>query len=379
MGPILILDKSALQGLSRREVWRLRRHFSLNIPPILIAEILGDLAKADSSQRDQVIYLARKLPAIDQYANEHYLKLCLGSLTGMVFEMRGVPVLSGGIPIQTKSGERGIFFDATPEQLALLRWSEGDFTVTEHAVAELWRGMIPEIDLEAYRHRLNKYYLLIPSAADFHELALAVNSLIRNRSAQEPLLNFLLDECHTPDVLRNLILLKWRLNGCPDIRDYAPYAVHCLRVLLVFIGGLRNKLISNRPSNRLDLEYCYYLPFCMAFVSRDHLHRNLAVSLLSQNQQFIDADRLKAELRDLDQEWDRLSPEERDERNAEYGDYPPDRPGSIISALWKKHMRPWRPGSGNLLSKMNEEQKARLEAKLQELDEAVRAATKTTH
>jgi hypothetical protein len=47
MGPILILDKSALQSLSRREVWRLRKHFSLNVPPILIAEILGDLAKAD--------------------------------------------------------------------------------------------------------------------------------------------------------------------------------------------------------------------------------------------------------------------------------------------------------------------------------------------
>jgi hypothetical protein len=57
-GPILILDKSALQSLSKREMWRLRKHFSLNVPPILIAEILGDLAKSDAAQREQVIQLA---------------------------------------------------------------------------------------------------------------------------------------------------------------------------------------------------------------------------------------------------------------------------------------------------------------------------------
>ena len=117
MGPTLMLDKSALQALSRKEVRRLRRHFSLNIPPILISEILGDLAKAKPSDREQVIFLARKLPAIDQYENEHYLKLCLGSLSGLSFDMRGDPVIAGGIPVTTKNGERGMFFDATPEQI----------------------------------------------------------------------------------------------------------------------------------------------------------------------------------------------------------------------------------------------------------------------
>jgi hypothetical protein len=371
MGPILILDKSALQRLSRTEVWRLRKHFSLNIPPILIAEILGDLAKAKPEDRDQVIYLARKLPAIDQYENEHYVKLCLGSLTGMHFEMRGVPILSGGIPVQTKSGERGIFFDSTPEQLALLRWSQGDFTVGDHQQAQLWRGMIPDIDLESYRDRLSRHYLILPKAGSFPELAQSVDSLIRNSAVHEALLKFLLEEFFAPEELRDLILLLWRMKGKPDLHTYAPYAAHCLRVLLIFVGGLRNKLISNRLTNRLDLEYCYYLPFCMAFVSADLLHKDLASVLLRTEQDFIDADQLKNELRQLEEEWEQLSPADQAERNSEYGDYPPERAGTIATTLWKKHMRPWRPGSGNRALKMTEEQKARLMAKLQEFDEAV--------
>jgi len=152
MGPIIILDKSALQSLSRREMWRLRKHFSLNVPPILIAEILGDLAKTDAAQREQVIHLARKLPAVDKYENQHYLRLCLGEFAGTSFEMRGVPVIGGGKPIVTKRGEKGIFFDSTPEQIALLRWSQGDFSESDKLLASTWRGMVPQIDMESYKH-----------------------------------------------------------------------------------------------------------------------------------------------------------------------------------------------------------------------------------
>lgn len=298
MGPTLILDKSALQALSGKEVWRLRSHFSLNIPPILISEILGDLAKAKDPE--QVIFLAKKLPAIDQYENEHYLKLCLGSLAGLKFDMRGLPVIAGGMPVTTKSGERGMFFDSTPEQIALLRWSSGDFNDSERLEAETWRGMIPKIDVDAYSDKLNKYYVVIPRAENFRELATSVDRLLCDSSLQEPLLNCLLDECGVPDLFRTLALSAWTLAGHPPLRSYAPYAFHCIRVLIVFIGGIRNKLITNRASNRLDLEYCYYLPFCAGFVSRDLLHKGLSVALLGDDQDFVDVDELKTDLRRLD-------------------------------------------------------------------------------
>jgi hypothetical protein len=42
MGPVIICDKSTLQALSRDELNALRRYYSLNIPPVLLVEILGD-------------------------------------------------------------------------------------------------------------------------------------------------------------------------------------------------------------------------------------------------------------------------------------------------------------------------------------------------
>lgn len=44
-GPILLLDKCALQALSRAEVKALPHCFTINIPPILTQEIQGDLKK----------------------------------------------------------------------------------------------------------------------------------------------------------------------------------------------------------------------------------------------------------------------------------------------------------------------------------------------
>jgi hypothetical protein len=371
MGPILILDKSALQSLSRREMRQLKKHFSLNVPPILIAEILGDLAKADVAQQEQVIHFARKLPAIEQYENEHYMTLCLGEFAGVKFEMRGVPILGGGRPVVTESGEPGIFFDSTPEQLALLRWSQGDFSDSDKLLAATWRGMIPQIDLESYKHKLNWYYVVIPHADNFHELAASADRLLGDPSLRESLLSCLLDEYGISGAMRNLIMFTWSLVGRPDLREYAPYASYCLRVLLVFIGGLKSKLISLNSTNRLDLEYCYYLPFCMGFVSRDHLHRDLSAALLGPEQDFIDGNQLKSELRQLADEWDALSAEQRQEREAEFGDYPPDREGSIAAMMWKKNMRPWSPGSGNRALRISKEEEAGLMAKLDEYSKAI--------
>jgi hypothetical protein len=238
--------------------------------------------------------------------------------------------------------------------------------------------MVPQIDVESYKHKLDRYYIIIPRAGNFHELARSVDRLLADPSLRESLLICLLDECGFSEAIRNLIVLTWRLVGRPDLRLYAPYASYCLRVLLVFIGGIRNKLISLDSTNRLDLEYCYYLPFCMGFVSRDHLHRDLSAALLGPGQDFIDCDQLKAELRQLADEWDALSGEQRNERDAEYGDYPPEREGSIAAMMWKKNMRPWRPGSGNRALRMSKEEEARLMAKLDEYSEAIENAKRST-
>ena len=36
------------------------------------------------------------------------------------------------------------------------------------------------------------------------------------------------------------------------------------------------------------------------------------------------------------------------------GSYPPPANGGVVYELWRKHMRPWRPGSGNLASNLSD-------------------------
>lgn len=153
--------------------------------------------------------------------------------------------------------------------------------------------------------------------------------------------------------------------------DFASYAFYCLNVSLIFHFGLANDLITPKRTNPIDLEYLYYLPFCMVFVSGDKLQADLSKLLLTHEQDFIDREVLKSDLRWLKQEWEGLDKTEREKRFYDYGSYPPQyNSDSITYKLWKKHMKPWRPGSGNL--KLTEEQEKRVMEQIQPMIEAIK-------
>lgn len=76
---------------------------------------------------------------------------------------------------------------------------------------------------------------------------------------------------------------RWRANGSPPIVDFSPYTAHLLLVDLFFCIGLGADLIGReRPTNKIDIAYLYYLPFCMAFTSRDKLHERTAPLFLGR-------------------------------------------------------------------------------------------------
>jgi len=45
VGPTTILDKSAFQGLSKRELRWFQHYFLENVTPVLVQEIVADLSK----------------------------------------------------------------------------------------------------------------------------------------------------------------------------------------------------------------------------------------------------------------------------------------------------------------------------------------------
>jgi hypothetical protein len=97
---------------------------------------------------------------------------------------------------------------------------------------------------------------------------------------------------------------------------------------------------SERKSNKVDIEYLYYLPFCMVFTSRDDLHVRSAPLFLRADQSFIHGDDLKADLKRLDEYYDALPEETKKQSIYSFAAYPPDDDSFLVTRLWKKHMRP---------------------------------------
>ena len=158
----------------------------------------------------------------------------------------------------------------------------------------------------------------------------------------------------------------------PLLKTFAPYAYYCFKVNVLFSYGVVAELITTRATNRIDLEYMYYLPFCRVFASRDKFHQNIANPLMRDNQDYVDGDILKKDLIWLENEWNSLDEKTKEQRAYDYGSYPPDNPNSITAKLWKKHMKPWTPGSGNRAIRMTKEENDALMKKMKPAMDAIK-------
>ena len=126
MGPILIFDKSVLEGLNPDESVWLDQFFLTNITPLFFIETLADLEKSarfGRSPEDVVGSLAYKTPDLHSKANIHHLALLEGELYGQKeIDMKyGRPHIGGGKFVEL-GNQTGVFFEASPEEEALKRW-----------------------------------------------------------------------------------------------------------------------------------------------------------------------------------------------------------------------------------------------------------------
>jgi hypothetical protein len=104
-----------------------------------------------------------------------------------------------------------------------------------------------------------------------------------------------------------------------------------------FHVAVDKKLISpDRPSNRIDMAYLYYLPFCMVFVSNDKLHRRAAPLFMSDRQAFISGEDLKRDLAALDAHYSALPAEQLDQGIFRLASYPPNDDAFLTTRLWKQ-------------------------------------------
>lgn len=341
MNPHILFDKSVFQATPVSAFVSVDRYLEMVIPPILIREIGGDLAAASGKrkEKDQSVFVEKLAhrPGVRAFL-AHHAFLIHHDLLGRPVAMDGrVPSMME--PVRMPDGTKGLRVAETPEEYAINRWRQHDFTRLDYLWAERWQRVQRSIRSGFYSRTLHKSGIDIEQAKSIEQLDQQIENVLTNPRAQARLLNIIFTDFAVPMIQQELAIKRIQSKK-PRLllREFAPYAAFCLRanLLLGFAGGL---LTRGHPHDLRDLEYCYYLPFCEVFASTDKLHRKLAPLLIRDDQMIVGSE-LTDDLRTLTDEWTKLTPKEKMEFARGIRNEPPQRGGSILRQIWERYRGP---------------------------------------
>lgn len=347
MGPTIILDKSSLQALSKKELILLNKLYFVNIPPVLTIEILSDLKKSKEPNllnKEAVIEIANKLIQGDNAINVHYLNPVISSLLGSDDINSRRTLVGGGKKVKDKNGKIGFQIFETSEQAAIRNWQRGDFTEAEKSLASKWRAYTKEIDLEALKRQWSVVKTTYPDCKDYGTLLSISENWLNNEKMQSQLLFLMLEELRLDQEVSSSIFYRWESGEYKLLKDFAPYFYFVSKVDISFRLGLVYNMITTRPTNRIDCEYIYYLPFCNIFSSRDNFHKSFVPQFLADDQIFINGDELKADLKNIIDILEKEDAELKFEWNNNFSIEPPNNEASLTYQMWKRYMPLWSPG-----------------------------------
>jgi len=330
MGPTLLLDKSAFQALTSSEMHKITKYFDWNRVVILYFEILGDYSKKakTASFRNEVSILADKVSVIDSYQNEYHGTLCVANLLGDVVKIDGRPIVAPTTIRTLDDGQIAALTDETSFCEMIYRWQRGDFKKVDEYLANLWKNI--KDNSKADLQCLTSNHIIIPKSTSIDELRVEIDKLLQNPNIQSVFLNIFLSYLDVDSTTKYAI--KNRLKQCPySLQKVAPYAFYCLRAFALFLGANKFNLITRRPTDRIDLEYLFYLPFCHVFSSNDKLHKKLSPILMRKDQVFLSGDDLKRGIQEIE-----TLPKHTEFMNTICAPIPPMPKESIIRDVWIK-------------------------------------------
>ena len=345
MGPITLFDKSFLQSLTLDESVWFDHFFLAVVSPFFYVETLADLDKNLSGVRtpeQEVRIIADKFPDMHGTPCAFHVGLALANLGGNPVPMEGRIVMSGGRVV--KEGDRtGVVFEETPESKAFSRWHAGEFLQIERQFASEWRRSLSSLPLDDIGRNLAAIGIRGESSRTLAEAKAVADAAVNDSAKSQQLIELALHFLGAPPQGYTLVLSSWKLAGSPPLVSYAPYAAFVLTVEIFFQVALSAGLISRaRPSNRIDIAYLFYLPFCMVFVSCDRLHARSARHFLRTNQEFVWGLDLKGDLAKLNEHFSDLPDETKEKGVISFAGTPPKEGDYLVARLWDRHLRPWR-------------------------------------
>ena len=345
MGPITLFDKSFLQSLNVDEAVWFDHHFLTNVCPLFYVETLADLDKSVREGRtpeQEVGQIADKFPQMHGSPNAYHVELCIANLMGQPIPMEGRIPLAGGRLVKS-NGKSGVVYDQSPEAEAFSRWSNGEFLDVERQFARVWREALSTLDLAALGSTFRAIGVDGKLCKSLNDAYLIASSVVNGQDKPFDRMKLAILFFSVPQELHRPILERWSVAGYPALSRYAPYAAYVLTVEVFFqLAIAANHISSARPSNRTDIAYLFYLPFCMMFVSSDKLHRKCAPLFLRSNQEFIWGTDLKESLGRLNAHYLGLRDEEKEKGIMSFANGPPQHVDSLVAKLWDRHVPAWR-------------------------------------
>lgn len=293
MGPIAVFDKSFIQSLNIDESVWFDNFFSAVITPYFYVETLADLDKSSrrgKTAEEEVTILAEKTPELSSTPTQSHSELCLRNLLGYPVNPAGRPFLAGGK--QVKFGDKeGTNFKLSPEAEAFNRWMEGDYFGVEKEFAQNWREAIKGINYDKVEGHLNDNKINFKSCKSLEDAYNEADNFINRKLDQIYfLVKFIFENLSIPKKYQEEVCyyLASHAQSSKSLNEIAPYAAYVIKVDIFFQISIKRGFISDvRKSNKIDISYLYYLPFCMLFISSDKLHRSCVPLFLKDNQEFI--------------------------------------------------------------------------------------------
>lgn len=345
MGPIALFDKSFLQSLTVDEAVWFDHFFIPVVCPIFFVETLADLTKqprpgSTRTPQDEVRILADKSPVMSASPCVHHMHLAISNLLGHPAPHLGQVPLAGGRPVRNKDGKPGVVFENSAEAESFSRWQRSEFFEVERDTASSWRAMLASLNLPEVAQGMRRLGITPKTCKSINEAYGIAAGLVHSRAEPEVQVGLLFSFLNVPAHLRGKILHTWSSAGFPPLASYAPFAAHVLTVELFFQIALAANLISTeRASNRADIAYLFYLPFCHLFISGDKLHQRCAPAFLTTKQDFLWGPDLKAALNAINQHLSSSTEAERQQGLHKLAPRPPGDASNFVVAMWEKHHR----------------------------------------
>jgi hypothetical protein len=364
VGPIALFDKSFLQSISADEsVWF--DHFFMPIVcPVFYVETLGNLAKQPTKRGPPEVIvrdIANKFPEWSGSPCLFHTDLVINNLLGNRVGLHHQIPRPGGRPVKS-----GTVFDQTPEEEAFSRWKDGRFQDVERITAAFWREALEELDLGAVAKEMRSLGFTPQLCRTLSDAKRIADALVGGTDKPYDRLTLAVHFFKIPQHLHSNIAEAWKRARKQTLAEFAPYAAYALTVEIFFQIALGAGLIGGeRPSNRTDVAYLFYLPFSMVFISSDALHRSLAPLFMRPDQAFVWGIDLKAALAATNNHFLELSEEERERGISSFAHSPP--PGTLIAEIWDRFMRKGYRDEEAVT--MNPKEEAQLVAKLKEFTE----------